>query len=97
MSSSPIPCTPFLTKARHLAVYVLLSLLLTISNKAFLIRFPYPWLLTAMHAGSTTVGARMLLAHGAYQLTEMSRGDSFVLFALSLLYTVNVAISNVSL
>jgi hypothetical protein len=61
--------------------------------------FEFPWLLTATHALASTVGC-MILIYWLRIITPVklsSCRDHLVLIGFSLLYTVNIAISNVSL
>ena len=60
-------------------------------------QFAFPWLLTTVHTGIAAIGCYLLLVGGYFKLTRLTRRENFVLFAFSLLYTINIAISNVSL
>ncbi|KAK3366818.1 triose-phosphate transporter family-domain-containing protein [Lasiosphaeria ovina] len=85
------------TKLSYLAVYFLCNISLTIYNKKILGKFGYPWLLTALHAGSASIGCYILLLRGHFSLTKLSFQQSTVLALFSILFTVNIATSNVSL
>jgi hypothetical protein len=87
------------TKAKLacLAGYFALNLCLTIYNKAVLGKFPYPWLITTLHTGFGAVGCSVLLAKGVFRLSRLTTRSHAVLVAFSFLYTMNIAISNVSL
>ncbi|KAK1780639.1 triose-phosphate transporter family-domain-containing protein [Copromyces sp. CBS 386.78] len=85
------------TKLLYLAVYFLCNISLTIYNKLILGKFSYPWLLTALHAGSASIGCYILLLQGRFTLTKLSLQQNVVLFLFSILFTVNIATSNVSL
>ena len=99
-----------------LAVYLVLSLVLTLHNKIVIdrvqsssttsskqaltrkIQFPYPFLLTAVHAAASQVGTALLLSLSFFQSTA----DHLVLtgsrdHAYALLYIVNISLSNASL
>jgi hypothetical protein len=80
-----------------LASYFLLSLGLTLHNKFILVGFPYPFTMTALHMLFSSVGAYYLQRRGWYTPAKLSPKDRVVLAAFSVLYTVNMAISNVSL
>jgi hypothetical protein len=54
-------------------------------------------MLTALHAGSASLGCYVLLLRGAFSLTKLSRSENAVLVIFSFLFTVNIAVSNVSL
>lgn len=79
-----------------------------------LVRFPFPWTLTALHALCGTIGGYVLLEQGYYvRRSHRSRTatplnaaqvparttqrDNWQLLCFSVLYTVNIAVSNVSL
>lgn len=61
------------------------------------LQFHFPWLLTMVHASFVTIGCYALLLLEKFQLTELSRRDNLILVAFSFLFTINIAISNVSL
>ena len=101
------------TKAISLVVYFLLSLGLTIQSKmllgkvrqntfthgtlAYRWQFDFPYLLTAFHTGTTSIGCFALLRRGYFKPTKLGRKENFVLVTFSSLFTINIAISNVSL
>ncbi len=87
------------TKWAYLAAYFACNVALTLYNKSILAGqlFPYPWLLTAIHAGSASLGCYVLELRGAVRRTELSRRDERVLLGFSVLFTMNIAVSNVSL
>lgn len=60
-------------------------------------QLPYPWLLTALHTGCASVGCYVLLLTGYFELKPLGRREAYTLCAFSLLFTVNIAVSNVSL
>ncbi|KAI0050283.1 TPT-domain-containing protein [Auriscalpium vulgare] len=80
-----------------LALYFTFNLLLTLYNKLILVSFPFPYILTALHALCGSLGGQLLLRHGVYQPKKLHATDYMVLAAFSVLYSVNIAISNVSL
>lgn len=61
------------------------------------LQFAFPWLLTTLHCSFVTVGCYVLLALGTFKLTKLSTHDNLVLVAFSFLFTINIAISTVSL
>ncbi|EPE06635.1 triose-phosphate transporter [Ophiostoma piceae UAMH 11346] len=85
------------SKLTQLGFYFLCNVALTIYNKLILGKFPHPWLLTALHTGSASVGCYILRMRGAIPRTQLDWNDEIKLVALSVLFTVNIAISNVSL
>ena len=67
-------------------------LMLTIPYK-----FAFPWLLTTIHTSTAALGCSILLWRGHFQLTTLTTRENMILLAFSFLYTINIAISNVSL
>lgn len=88
---------PYGTKLAALGIWLLLNVALTLYNKAALNAFKFPWTLTVIHASCASLGTLAMLALGKIQLTSLSVGDNLVLMAYSILFTVNIAMSNVSL
>ncbi|KAK9492217.1 triose-phosphate transporter family-domain-containing protein [Lipomyces doorenjongii] len=84
-------------KYQWLAVYFFFNLALTIYNKAVLGNFPFPYILTGIHTLCGTIGCLYFYMKGAFTLTSLSDRENVTLFMFSLLYTINIAISNVSL
>ncbi|KAJ8065953.1 hypothetical protein OCU04_005053 [Sclerotinia nivalis] len=76
-----------------------LNLLLTILNKRILAQYPYPWLLTAWHALCSSMGTYISrrLDPTNSNPEHRSRGKNHYILMFSVLYTVNIAVSNVSL
>lgn len=84
-------------KLIFLGLYFLLSLGLTLSNKAVLKKAKLPWLLTVLHTGSTFIGTLAYLGTGKLKLSRLGTKENLILLAFSTLFTLNIAISNVSL
>ncbi|TDL19540.1 TPT-domain-containing protein [Rickenella mellea] len=80
-----------------ISLYFITNLGLTLYNKGVLIHFPFPYTLTALHALCGSLGGRLLVEHGAYRPKRLAFQDEFVLVGFSILYTVNIAVSNLSL
>lgn len=80
-----------------LALYFALNLGVTLSNKAVLQSAQYPWLLTAVHATTTSFGCFILKRLGVFHCTKLSSRENLKLVAFSCLFTANIATSNVSL
>jgi len=80
-----------------LALYFFLNLSLTLYNKVVLVHFPYPYTVTALHALCGTVGGWGLLVRGFFVQKRLSPSDNMALVMFSVLYAMNIAISNVSL
>ncbi|KAI9850855.1 MAG: UAA transporter [Thelocarpon superellum] len=91
------PTAANMTRYCHLALYFVLNLALTLYNKAVLQEFRLPYLLTSLHAASGCVGCFVLHQRGVFVLRRLSTSEVFTMLAFSLLYTLNIAISNVSL
>ena len=81
-------------------LYFAANLLLTLHNKWVLstLQFNFPWTLTALHIAVSGLGAYPLLVY-YYGITPapLSRDARIRLLLFSVLYAVNIAISNVSL
>jgi hypothetical protein len=84
-------------QAFWLILYFILNLALTLYNKALLVSFPYPYTLTAVHALFGFVGGTSLRLRNVYQPKSLWGSDHIVLVAFSILYSVNIAVSNASL
>lgn len=89
--------TPASTKFALLAGYFVLNLSLTIFNKSVLTSFRFPWLLTAIHTSFTALGCSTLLLTGHLQMSALGLRENLILVAFSLLFTMNIAMSNISL
>lgn len=88
---------PTSTKYLYLALYFGLNLTLTLYNKAVLGKFAFPWLLTTLHTTSASLGCYILMLRGHFKLSKLTTREHLVLISFSFLFTVNIAISNVSL
>ncbi|KAJ2350520.1 hypothetical protein GGF43_004289 [Coemansia sp. RSA 2618] len=79
--------------------YLIISLLLTLHNKMVLQwhQFGFPWLVTAVHSLGGIIGMRLLVATGHFTPMYLDRQQKRLLWIFSALYTVNIAVSNVSL
>ncbi|KAF8186359.1 triose-phosphate transporter family-domain-containing protein [Pholiota molesta] len=94
-----------------LGLYFVLNLTLTLYNKSVLIHFPFPYTLTAIHALCGTIGTFVLLRLESTEngtrpgsrlmapnpMPNLSGKELIVLFLFSILYTVNIIVSNASL
>lgn len=85
------------TKITFIALYLFLNLSLTLSNKSVLSQLSLPWLLTVSHTTATSIGTFALMGTGHLHLTPLSLRSHLSLLAFSILFTLNIAISNVSL
>jgi len=88
---------PTKTKLVALLCYFLCNIGLTLYNKAILGSFHFPWLLTAVHSGCSFIGCTVMLQLGHFHTAKLGRRENVALVAFSLLFTINIAISNVSL
>lgn len=77
--------------------YCLANLSLTLYNKLVMNKFPFAWSLTAIHALSGCIGAQLCLSRGLFVQQRLTTRENLVLVAFSSLYTVNIAVSNLSL
>jgi len=80
-----------------LSLYFAFNLLLTLSNKSVLGDFPFPYTLTSLHALCSTIGGHYLQYRGYYVPKRLTLRNELLLAAFSVLYAVNIAVSNVSL
>ncbi|KAI1300997.1 UAA transporter [Mortierella claussenii] len=87
------------TSYSWLAMYFLLNLTLTIYNKAILstFEFSFPWTLTGIHTLCSGLGALVMARMGYFTPTQLGERENMVMLMFSFLYTLNIAISNVSL
>lgn len=80
-----------------LSLYFLFNLGLTLYNKGVLTRFPFPYTLSAVHALCGSIGGLILVKTGVFIPTPLNFTETCVLVAFSVLYTVNIIVSNISL
>jgi len=84
-------------QAFWLILYFVLNLVLTLYNKVLLVSFPYPYTLTAIHALFGLAGGTYLRLIKFYEPRSLCGSDHVVVVTFSILYSVNIAISNASL
>lgn len=77
--------------------YFVANLSLTLFNKLLMNKFPFPWALTGIHALCGAVGAQIALSRGFFTRQRLTTNENLVLVAFSSLYTINIAVSNLSL
>lgn len=94
---TPRVSSKFDSSTAWLIYYFAFNLGLTIYNKRVLLGFPFPWTLTGIHALASTVGSQFALNRGFFKSARLNRRESGILVAFSVLYTVNIAVSNLSL
>lgn len=82
-----------------LAMYFFLNLGLTLYNKVIMamFQFPFPWALTAIHTLCGTIGSYIFWKAGIFKPAKLGERENMVMLMFSVLYTINIAISNVSL
>lgn len=85
------------SKSTWLVLYFSFNLLLTLSNKSVLTSFSFPYTLSALHALCSSLGGLILRWHGFYEPKRLSGYEEAALAAFSFLYSLNIAVSNVSL
>ncbi|CAD6574883.1 MAG: UAA transporter [Cyphobasidiales sp. Tagirdzhanova-0007] len=84
--------------AYWLLLYFFFNLSLTLYNKFALGSFPFPWTLTCLHSLSASIGSWAAYKRGYFQRSAaLQSREQLVLIAFSTLYTVNIAVSNLSL
>ncbi|KAF9260700.1 TPT-domain-containing protein [Marasmius fiardii PR-910] len=85
------------SRAFWLVLYFFFNLGLTLYNKGVLVHFPFPYTLTAVHALCGSLGSSLLARAGFFVPAKLSRFQRMVVTAFSVLYAVNIVVSNVSL
>ncbi|EIW72361.1 hypothetical protein TREMEDRAFT_25821 [Tremella mesenterica DSM 1558] len=94
----PMPKVKFTDSVGYwLGLYFFFNLGLTLFNKVVLVSFPFPYTLTGLHALSGCAGCYFALEQGAFVPARLTQKESMVLAAFSVLYTINIAVSNISL
>lgn len=85
------------TPAAWMFYYFLANLSLTLYNKLLMNKFPFPWALTGIHTLCGALGAQTALQRGFFTQQRLNTRENLVLVAFSSLYTINIAVSNLSL
>ncbi|KAI7908091.1 triose-phosphate transporter family-domain-containing protein [Cokeromyces recurvatus] len=82
-----------------LVLYFFFNLSLTLYNKIILALydFPFPWTLTAIHTLCGAIGSYAFWKADLFTPALLGERENIVMLAFSVLYTINIAISNVSL
>ncbi|KAJ3844647.1 TPT-domain-containing protein [Lentinula raphanica] len=80
-----------------LTLYFFFNLGLTLYNKGVLVRFPFPYTLTAIHALFGSLGGAVLARFQVFVPPRLKKNETTILLAFSVLYSVNIVVSNVSL
>ncbi|KAG0173632.1 UAA transporter [Apophysomyces sp. BC1034] len=82
-----------------LSLYFFFNLTLTLYNKIILslFEFPFPWTLTAIHTFCGAIGAYAFWKFDVFSPSKLGEQENIVMILFSVLYTINIAISNVSL
>lgn len=99
----PVPHTSepnsLASTAFWLILYFAFNLSLTLYNKAVMqfYSFPFPWTLTTIHTLFGTLGCYATATFGWFKPATLGKQEKKVMLAFSVLYTINIAISNVSL
>ena len=60
-------------------------------------KLPFPWLVTTLHATCTSIGCLMLLRRKAFEVATLTSHEHLVIVLFSVLFTINIAMSNISL
>lgn len=85
------------TPTAWLVLYFSFNLGLTLYNKLVLQGFPFPWTLTGIQMLSGTIGTQIALNRGFFTQARLTTKEGAIMVAFSVLYTVNIAVSNLSL
>jgi hypothetical protein len=78
-------------------LYFAFNLSLTLFNKGVLLQFPFPYTLTALHALCGSIGGYVLLENGVFVRARLGIKENVALVAFSVLYAINIVVSNMSL
>ncbi|KAJ7672574.1 triose-phosphate transporter family-domain-containing protein [Mycena polygramma] len=78
-------------------MYFCFNLGLTLYNKGVLVSFPFPYTLSALHALFGTIGGSILAKQGSFVPSRPDFWETIGLVAFSVLYAINIVVSNVSL
>lgn len=100
MSKSPVEVTLIpLGATLWLSIWLLLNLSVTLYNKAVmnLLHFSFPWLLTSIHMAFALAGSQIGASFGVFKPSRLSSKETWRMFGFSVLYTLNLAVSNISL
>ena len=89
--------TPGHSSLAWLTLYFSFNLALTLFNKLVLQGFPFPWTLTAIQMLSGTIGTQIALQQKFFTQANLTNREGAVMVAFSILYTINIAVSNLSL
>lgn len=95
--SKRLPPSIWDSQLAWLTLYFFTNLGLTLYNKMVLVRFPFPYTLTALHALCGSVGGYILIESEVFEPRKLTVRETVVMFGFSVLYTVNIAVSNLSL
>ncbi|KAF7366679.1 Kinase-like protein [Mycena sanguinolenta] len=93
----PIPAVILESPSFWLVMYFCFNLGLTLYNKSVLISFPFPYTLSALHALFGTIGGTLLAHRGRFPSSCLDLHGIMTLMAFSILYAINIVVSNVSL
>ncbi|KAG8907246.1 UAA transporter, partial [Tulasnella sp. 408] len=80
-----------------IGLYFVFNMGLTLYNKTVLVHFPFPYSLTALHTLCGTIGCLWLRNIGYFTPARLTVRQNLTLAAFSVLYTLNIAVSNLSL
>jgi len=84
------------SRAFWILLWFFLNFSLTISNKVVLNRFPFPHIITALHALGGCLGTWAVM-RPEDRLPALALNEIVVLVFFSVLFTLNIVVSNVSL
>ncbi|ORY05238.1 TPT-domain-containing protein [Basidiobolus meristosporus CBS 931.73] len=87
------------SSAVWLILYFFFNLTLTLHSKALMqfFSFKFPWTLTGLHTLCGAIGSYIFYLLGIFKPRKLGERENTVMLAFSVLYTLNIAISNVSL
>lgn len=85
----------------YMTAFFTINLVLTIHTKWLLshTKFSFPWILSGLHISVSSIGAWLILrfAHRDHKFVELTRSLVIKIALFSSLYSINIAMSNVSM
>lgn len=86
------------TDEPYRTLYFFFNLSLTLYNKFALVSFPFPFSLTCIHSLAAFIGSYFCYQRGYFtRVQSLGMRETLILVAFSSLYTINIAVSNLSL
>lgn len=97
LSGSYYASHSFQRKCVWLGLYLLLTTGLTVHNKFTMTNFPYPCVVTGIHALFGSIGSAVIRPRQGVKPIRLNWSEGIAILLFSILYTINIAVSNASL